>query len=476
MTNTAARRYIRVAESVGTRIPLRRLLKLPVTVGEYEFFPLLLSATLAEVAGNMVYVMLMERAYQLGEKVASVGGVLLVQAVVQVVLGGWAGGWVDRLGKRQAALLATLAYAILAIGLVVGQTITTIYLLASLITLSRLVLIPARQALVPHVSSKANLVITNTGLAVVTSVGLFLGPAISVVLTLLTHSFTVPIVVAGLTLLLSALPLLSLRAPGADASPTERVDVWREMRAGWRFVRKRNSVWHVILCLMHLTIVMGAVIPLTTPLARHFGLASEGTGIFLSAIGLGGLIGAPLAILLFKRTGPSTALLLTGLFAPTGIFLAGLMNTLGGALVAVLLASVAAAGLNIVVITVLQRLTPIRIQGSVFGVLQTLLGLAWVGSLATVTGGMAVWPEEMGAPRLLQWIGGVGFLMALSCWLRYRREIQIECVMCGPEPRVSSIFCRAVRTLHFPPASTTCQAICRSHCQNCHTYPRKGVM
>lgn len=468
MTHIAMDRYTQISEPFGIRAQLRQRLQVPGVLRAQGFLPLLLSATLAEVAGNMVYVMLLERTYQLGEKAASVGGVLLVQSVLQVVLGGWAGGLVNRLGKRQAAILATLVYAILAVGLVAGRAILAVYLLASLITLARLVLIPARQALVPHVSSKANLVTANTGLAIVTGVGLFLGPAISVALTLLTHAFTVPIFVAGLALLLSALPLLSIPAPGAGARPIEPVSVWREMRTGWGFVRKHSPVRHVLLCLVHFTLVLGAVMPLITPLARHVGLGSEGTGVFFSAIGLGGLIGAPLAILLFKRLGPSTTLLLTGLLAPAGIFLTGLMDSLAGAVAAILLAAVAGASLNIVVITILQRLTPAKIQGSVFGVEQTFLGVAWVVSLAAVTGGMAAWPGQISIPTLLQWVGGVGLFMALGCWLWHRREIQIASEMCEPQIRVLGVFCRAVCRLHLPPAPATCWAICGSHGKSCH--------
>ncbi len=108
---------------------------------------LLLSTILAEIAGNSVYVILMEKAYQLG-KATAVGGVLLFQAAPQVLLGLWAGSLVDRLGKRRAAILATVVQTALVIGLLHGKTISIVYRLAFLIMLARLMLIPARLALV----------------------------------------------------------------------------------------------------------------------------------------------------------------------------------------------------------------------------------------------------------------------------------------------------------------------------------------
>ncbi len=480
MAHAGLDRYTHLPDPFGLREQLRHWLHLPnvvpvsdvvhvpSVVGRQGFLPLLLSTALAEVAGNMVYVSLLERAYQLGGKAASVGGVLLIQSVLQVLLGIWAGSMVDRLGKRRAATLATLAYAALAAGLVVGQTILAVYVLASLIALARLVLIPARLTLVPHVSSKGNLVAANTAFAVVAGLGLFLGPAISAALIVLTDGFQTPLFVAGLGLLLSAVPLLSIPAPGARVRSVEQVGIWREMRSGWQYIRKHGPVSKVLLCLVHYTLIMGAAMPLITPLAHKLGLGSEGTGVFFSAVGLGGLIGAPLAIVLFKRVGPSMALLLSGLLVPVGLSLTGLMDSLEGALAGILLAHMAAASLNIIVVTILQRLTPLKSQGSVFGVVQTLLGLAWVVSLGVMTGGMALWPGQINMQALFLLISGVGLLLVLVCWLSYRRDIQIACGMCEPRIRGLGAVCRAICMLHLQAAPAARWAICGSQCKGCH--------
>lgn len=460
--------FTHLSETPGLREQLRKRLPLPDVLREQGLLPLILSSTLAEVAGNMVYVALLERAYQLGGETASVGGVMLVQSAPQVLLGIWAGNLVDRLGKRKAATLATLAKAALVVGLVVGQTILAVYILAFLIMLASLVLIPARLALVSHVSSKANLVAANTALAVVTSVGLFLGPAIGAALMSLTDSFQVPLLVAGLGLLLSLPPLSFIHAPATRVRSAEQVSVWHEMRTGWQFIRQHGPVWRVLLCLVHYTLVMGAMMPLITPLAHQLGLGPEGTGVFFSAVGFGGLIGAPLAAVLARRLSLSMTLLLTGLLTPIGALFIGLMDNLEAALVAIMLVHLAGASLNVVVITVLQRLTPLKMQGYVFGVEQTLMGIAWVVSLATITGGMAISPEEVNIQRLFLLIGGVGFLMILNCWFRYRHQIQAACEMCEPRFRLSSIACWMFHGAGVPMSRVACRALCGGECTGCY--------
>jgi MFS family permease len=232
------------------------------------------------------------------------------------------------------------------------------------------------------------------------------------------------------------------------------------MRTGWRFIRRHSAVWQVLLCLVYFTLVMGAVTPLITPLAHKLGLGSEGTGVFFSAVGLGGLVGAPLAVVLARRLSTAVAMLLTGLLAPVGVLFIGLTGNLTGALAAIMLTALAGASLNVIVITVLQRLTPLKIQGCVFGVEQTLLGLAWLVSLATITGGMAIWPEEVNPQILFLLVGGVGFLAFLVSWFWYRHQIQTACQMCEPRFQVLGAVCQVMCESRSQVSAAACRMIC----------------
>lgn len=440
---------------------------LPAAVHDRGLPPLLLSTILAEVAGNILYVVLLEKAYQLGGETASVGGVLLVQSVPQIFLGLWAGNLVDRLGKRGAAILATFASAGLAAGLLAGNTILAVYILAFLIMLARLVFTPARLALVSHLSSKANLVAANTMLAVASGAGLFLGPAIAAALLSLTSGFQTPLIVAGAGFLLSTMPFSFIRVPAAPQRFAEKPNAWKEMLTGWNFIRMHGPVWKVLLCLMHFTLVMGAVTPLFTPLAHALGLGPEGTGVFFATVGFGGLAGAPLAVVLAKRLGTSLTLLLTGMLAPIGILLIGLMDSQIGALAAVLLASLAGAILNVVVITVIQRLTPLNIQGRVFGVQQMLLGATWVVSLSAATGGLAIWPDVN--PQLLFLpAGALGLLMFIACWFKHWRPIHNACQSCEPRFQVFGAVCQVICDSHTQFSSAACRVLCGDSLRCCY--------
>ncbi len=388
---------------------------------ERGFLLLLLSTILAEIAGNSVYVILLEKAYQLGRATA-VGGVLLLQAIPQVLLGLWAGSLVDRLGKRRAAILATVVQTALVIGLLHGQTISIVYALAFLIMLARLVLIPARLALASATSSKETLVAANTSISFVTSLGLIIGPALSAALMLQTNDFQTALLLAGSGLLLSGLPLLFMPEP-TKRTQEEPATIWKEIRAGWQFIRQHSPIRRVLSCLVHITLIMGAIMPLITPLAHDLGLGFEGSGIFFAAVGLGGLVGAVIAVVQARWQTPSTIILLAGLLMPIGALFIGLLDTLEFILVAIGLIHVAEASLSIIVITILQRLTPLKMQGYVFGVVQALLGITWIISLAIITGSTALWPQAGNTQNVFLLIGGIGIVTILACWFWYQRQV-----------------------------------------------------
>jgi MFS family permease len=403
-------------------------------------FGLLGSTAFAEIAGGAVFVALVERAYELGSGTASVGVVLLVQSATQALLGFWAGGLADTWGQRKTAGLVALAVAGLAIGLAFAETILHVYILAFLLMMARLLLIPARFGLVARVTGKSRFVDANTTLALLSGAGSFIGPAMVTVLLLVSDNLRLPLLVAGVGSLLSIPPLVLIKIRSDEGGAAHELNVWTEMRLGWRVIGKRITIRQVLLCLINITLLLGAVMPLFTPLARRFGFGSEGTGVFFTALGFGYLIGPFVATALFKRMRLSTALFIAGLLGPIGVMLIGVVQNLEVVLVAVGLIAVTSAGINVMVTTVVQRLSPRDQQGSVIGVQQALVGLAWTISLATTTGVTAVW-ENVNIQLLFLVLGAFGFLAILGCWLWSKRSLRFACDMCQTSSRTMKLAC-----------------------------------
>ena len=159
--------------------------------------PLLISTILAEVAGNMVYVTLMEKAFILGDSSVSVALILVIQSATQTFLGTWEGSLTDRIGIRRASAIGLISQALFALVLGMTLSIWMVFTIALMTTLARGLIIPARLSLVTRISSRTSRLTTNTAVSVLTGLGLFLGPAVAAMLTMISGNISLTTTVAA---------------------------------------------------------------------------------------------------------------------------------------------------------------------------------------------------------------------------------------------------------------------------------------
>lgn len=429
ITNFSENKYLSTSNGRGVWARVLRGVHVPLQLLVKGSLPLLVFTALNELASNLVFVSLMESANVVGRGASSVGAVLIIQCIAQLFLGSWAGSFVDRLGTRKAAIIGTTAQALLTIGLILSRSVMVVYILAFHLMLARLLIIPARLALVRRVTSRTRLLGVNTAIEVLTGAGLFLGPSIGAILVLLTQKSVMPPAVAGMIFLVSAVPSLLINPAMVNpykGGMAQYKSIFIQMRRTWGFIKKRRLIRLLLICRVHSTMLWAAVMPLLIPLSRKFGLGEEGTGVFVAAIGLGSLIGPVLAPVLFRHMKLSLAMLITGLMAPLATLLVGLVHDAQVIVALILIAviSLACAGLKVIVNTILQRLTPEFELGSVFGAEQTMLGLGWIIALAVVTLLMSPILLGLDLRTLFLFIGVGGLLMFSICWFVSRPELR----------------------------------------------------
>jgi MFS family permease len=383
-----------------------------------------LSIALFELAANIVYVMLMEKAYDLGRGPTSVGVFLIIQAGAQIIFGSIIGSFADKIGSGRAVFIGLVAQAMLVISLTRTSSIGVVYFLALLITVARLFVITSRMPLTTHLSERTEYVTMNTAISVLTGIGLFLGPSIGALIYLLGNDLTLPFIVAAGLFFLAANPVALRASKGSWLTSIQPMGVLEELRISWRHIAKNKPIREVLMCLSISTMTFGAIMPMLTPLARHESFGSEGSGIFVAALGLGWMLG-PLSVRpLIRRMNLTYALLITGLLTPAAAFAIGLIPSVPGILAALTVSAFAGASLNVIVTTILQRLTPIDKQGCVFGAQQTFSGFVWVLSVALITGVLTVLPPQTDPRGIFYPIGVIGALLVLACWWPVRLNLQ----------------------------------------------------
>ncbi len=195
------------------------------------------------------------------------------------------------------------------------------------------------------------------------------------------------------------------------------------LQLAWQFIRKNRSVWQPLVCLMNSVMITAAMVPVLSPFARQVGLQAEGTGILVAAYGLGTMLGPLAAGWIFPRAKLSLVLFVTGVLTPLGILALGFLDKVEWILVALTLTGIAGAALNLVVLTILQRVTPIDQRGLIMGVEQMLIGLGWVVALILITGSFSILSQDFNLRGLFLAIGAAGSLLVLSCGLANRKRI-----------------------------------------------------
>lgn len=231
--------------------------------------PLFISTAISEIAGNMVYVALVEKVYEQGTGATSVGGVLIIQAITQMVLGTWAGSLTDFLGINKANILGIMSQALLAIGLALSPSIELTYLIAVLIMLARLIVIPARTTVVKQLSTKDNLLKVNTAQSVFTGIGFFLGPAITAALVLKIRDVRFILYGASIVLFLVALIPLDREDQWEATNTIQKKRAWEQMSSLWGFIAHHRPIWTTLMCLIISIMTTGAISPLLPSLARN---------------------------------------------------------------------------------------------------------------------------------------------------------------------------------------------------------------
>jgi predicted MFS family arabinose efflux permease len=269
--------------------------------------------------------------------------------------------------------------------------------------------------------SAEELAATNVSSSSIESVGSFAGPAIGG-LVLAVSGVAAAFFVAAATLLWSAVLVARLRPPRAPERQAARVDpgsssVRREALAGFRTILAEPKLRTIVGLYGAQTLVAGAAGVLIVVIAlRLLDLGEGAVGYLNAAIGIGGLVGAGVALVLVGRRK------LAGDFG-VGLVLWGAPFVAIGLWPkpAVALAALGVLGLgntlvDVSALTLLQRSAPDEVMARVFGVVQALSVAAMgLGALVAplLLAGLGVRPTLLVAGLFLP-------LVAAISWRRLR--------------------------------------------------------
>ncbi len=305
----------------------------------------------------------------------------------------------------------------------VGGASWLVYLLVGLSSVVATLFRPAEAALMPSLArSPDELTAANVSSSTIESFGDFAGPAIGGIVYAVAGA-GVAFAFTAAALLWSALLVARVDVPGAPAEQEEREGFRREAAAGFRELAAEPRLRLIVILYSAQTIVAGALGVLVVVTALDLlDVGKAGLGVLNSASGVGGLVGAALALLLVGRKRLASDF---GL----GIVLWGLpllvIGLFPNAIVALLMLGVLGAGNTIVdvaALTLLQRNVRDEVLARVFAVMESML-------VATMGLGAILAPLLINAFGIRAALVLTGAFLPVLAALLWRKLTEIDAVV-----------------------------------------------
>lgn len=329
----------------------------------------------------------------LGATPAEMGLLAAVGTAPVILVGLFAGVWVDRLRRRpiliaadlgRAALLATIPGAAL-LG-VLGMT--QLYVVAAVAGILSVFFDVAYAAFLPSLVEREHLVEGNSKLALSSSTAEILGPGLAGVLV---QALTAPIAIFldALSFVVSAVSVAWIRQPEPVPMPSrEQPQVGREIAEGLQAVFNHPVLRALTGSAGTLGFFGGFFGTLYTLFAiRELGLNAAGLGVAIAFGGVGDLLGALTAQHIVARAGLGATLVgmvvvmtVGGMLTPLAVFAGGSYWLALGMLVASQLVGDWARAIYLInEISLWQAVTPDRLLGRTNASLQLVMAIVTLG-------------------------------------------------------------------------------------------------
>jgi hypothetical protein len=277
--------------STRTRLP-----KVSAALLEKSFFRYWLSQLLSFVGDAMAPVALTFAVLDGGGSPTMLGAVLAAQVVAQVVFLAIGGVWADRLRSRAVLivgcdLVRAVAQATCGLVLLLDASLLAVVGLQVVMGAGSAVYRPAAYGLIPSVVSKERLGGANAVLNMALSTSSVLGPAAAGALLFVVDAGWI-LIVDGITFLVSAVLVATVKVRATDEVPTPAGSFVAELARGWHVLRERPwlllGISGTSLSLLFITapfMVMGPLV------ASDLG-GAEIWGLWLTVFSVGELVGS----------------------------------------------------------------------------------------------------------------------------------------------------------------------------------------
>lgn len=286
------------------------------------------------------------------------------------------GALADRMDRKRVLIITDLMRAVgvglLALGVWTGEVgLVAVYLVAFGLGIAETFFDTSAEAFIPRLVADEHLPSANGRLQAVEWVGgAFAGPPLGALL--FATAASLPFLVDAVSFALAALMIALIPGPHRSTR-TVQGTLWADIKAGLGWLWRQRLLRALVLMAGVINLVTLGITSIFVLYAQDIlGVVDIGYGILLSAIGVGGLIGALVSPWIVRTIGPGNTLryVVTSSAVLTGIF--PFLGDLWAAGVIMLLFGLTANGWNVVSVSLRQKLTPDELRARVAGAARLL--------------------------------------------------------------------------------------------------------
>lgn len=385
------------------------------------------------VTGDWAYaVTLGVYAYERGGATA-VGVVGVIRFIPSAAVAPFAALLADRYPRERVMLAADLIRMVVLAGTAAAVFLSAptgaVYALAGVVAVVSTAFQPAQAALLPSLARQpSELTAANIASSTIESVGSFAGPALGGLLLAFTDAGVVFALTAG-TFLWSALNVARVRSEAVHrrAEGEQEGGLARQALAGFETILGTPDLRVVVGLYSAQTLVAGALNVLVVVSALGLlDLGRAGPGILNSAVGVGGLLGAAVALGLVGRRRLAGNLALGLMLWGAPLVFLGLWPSTVGALAFLALIGIGNTLVDVAGLTLLQRSAPPEVLARVFGVLESLV-------VGTIGLGAIVAPALVGLVGIRGALVATGLLLPILAILAWPALTRIDARARVPE-------------------------------------------
>ena len=388
------------------------------------------------IAGEWAFlVVLSVTAYERGgaAAVGIVGAVRVVPAALAAPLGSTL---IDRLPRARVLVAVELAWAAL-VGLVplalLAGSLVPLYLVVGVSSVVSSVFRPAVSALIPQVVERPEeLTAANSLYSTLEALGTLLGPLLAGVLiqTLPTSAvYAVTAVVVALPAILVVRIRTTAKAPARE--PAQLLRRLLEPLSGFSTLFGNRSVGSVVTVFVAQCVMRGLLnVYVIVAAVGVLGVGRAGAGPLFAALGVGGLLGALLALATSTSRRLAAPFVVGMTMWGLPVLVAALVPKPLVAWLALMVVGVGNAVADVNGFTVMHRLIPDHRLGRAFGAF-------WGSAMAGVAVGSIAAAPLIDGVGLLAAMGGTGVVMALVPWLLWPRLRQVDTEVAVDEDRIA---------------------------------------